>query len=144
CGMVYILDQANKPAIVEKIRSAFSGVEGIASVVGPEEMASYGVADPRVDPNAPAMLLFAKLGYAFRDTAAGALTFSEQPERKGPPGHDPHLPELHAAFVAWGEGIRSGSHVGEIPNTRVAPTIARLLNLTIPNAEAGPITEVLK
>jgi predicted AlkP superfamily pyrophosphatase or phosphodiesterase len=141
--MVYILDQAQRTGIAERIKTAFKGLEGVAKVLGPDETAAYGIADPKVDPNAPDMMIFAQLGYAFGDTAAGDLPFQEKPERKGTHGHDPNLPELHASFLAWGAGIKPGAKVGEISNTQVTPTIAKLMGLEMSNLDGKPVTEIL-
>jgi len=127
----------------ERVKAAFKGLEGIAKVAGPEEMPAYGIADPKVDPNAPDMMIFAQLGYAFGDTAAGELPFTEKPERKGTHGHDPNLPELHASFIAWGAGIKPGAKVGEIANTQVTPTIAKVMGLEMSNLDGKPITAIL-
>jgi predicted AlkP superfamily pyrophosphatase or phosphodiesterase len=142
-AFIYILDESRRDEIVKKVRSAFASIEEVAKVVGPEETPAYGVARPSDDPHAPDMLLFAKYGYAFGDTAAGDLAFDEKPERKGTHGHDPAIPELHASFVAWGAGIKPGSKVGEIENTAVAPTIARLLGLSMPDADGKPLDELM-
>jgi predicted AlkP superfamily pyrophosphatase or phosphodiesterase len=141
--MVYILDQANRTEIAEKVKSAFNALEGVAKVLGPDETSAYGIADPKVDPHAPDMMIFAQLGYAFGDTAAGDLPFQEKPERKGTHGHDPNLPELHASFIAWGAGIKPGVKVGEISNTQVTPTIAKLMGLEMSNLDGKPLTELL-
>jgi predicted AlkP superfamily pyrophosphatase or phosphodiesterase len=115
----------------------------VADIIGPDQLAAYGVADPKQDPHAPDMILFAEEGFTFGDTAAGDLPFSDKPERKGSHGHNPALPHLHAIFVAWGDGIKPGVELGEISNLSVAPTIATLLGLTIPNAEGKPLEAVL-
>jgi predicted AlkP superfamily pyrophosphatase or phosphodiesterase len=141
--MVYILDQAQRTGIAERIKTAFKGLEGVAKVLGPDETAAYGIADPKVDPNAPDMMIFAQLGYAFGDTAAGDLPFQEKPERKGTHGHDPNLPELHASFLAWGAGIKPGAKVGEISNTQVTPTIAKLMGLEMSNLDGKPLDDIL-
>jgi predicted AlkP superfamily pyrophosphatase or phosphodiesterase len=104
---------------------------------------AYGVADPKDDPHAPDMMLFAEEGCAFGDTAAGELPFNEKPERQGSHGHDADLPDLHATFVAWGVGIKPGARLGEISNLSVAPTIAKLLGLSLPNAEGQPLAAAL-
>jgi predicted AlkP superfamily pyrophosphatase or phosphodiesterase len=102
------------------------------------------VANPKDDPNAPDMLLFADEGYRFGDTANGDVPFSEKPERLGSHGHDPSLPHLHATFVACGKGIKPGVVLGEIPNVNVAPTMAKLLNISLPNATGQPLEQILK
>jgi predicted AlkP superfamily pyrophosphatase or phosphodiesterase len=89
-------------------------------------------------------MLFADEGCTFGDTAAGALTFLEKPERKGTHGHDPALPDLHATFIAWGVGIQSGAQLGEIQNTEVAPTIAAILGIAMPDTDGKPLAAALK
>jgi predicted AlkP superfamily pyrophosphatase or phosphodiesterase len=142
-ALVYILDQPNRSAIVDQIRKSFQGMKGVEKVVGPDELKDFGVADPKDDPHAPDMILFADEGYNFGDTAAGVLTFFEKPERKGSHGHDPALPDLHATFVAWGVGIKPGANLGEIQNIDVAPTIAILLGVPMPNVDGKPLAGAL-
>ncbi|HMB96723.1 MAG TPA: ectonucleotide pyrophosphatase/phosphodiesterase, partial [Tepidisphaeraceae bacterium] len=142
-AMVYVLDNANRAAIVEKIRTAFTGLAGIEKVIGPDQLKNYGVADPSVDPHAPDMILFATEGWAFGDTAAGVMSVYDKPERKGTHGHDPDLPDLHATFVAWGVGIKRGARLGEIQNIDVAPTLAKLLNISMPDVDGKPLTAAL-
>ena len=137
-ALVYVADDANRDDVIKRVKKAFVGVEGVGKVVGPDEFAEYGIGDSRRDPHAPDMLLEAKLGYYFGDTAAGGKS-----EHKGSHGHDSHLPELHATFVAWGKGIKPGTKLGEIDNRSVAPTIAKLLGIEMPNVEGKPLTEAL-
>jgi predicted AlkP superfamily pyrophosphatase or phosphodiesterase len=142
CAMLYIVGKktaAQREEIVSKIRHAFENVAGVQKVVDTAHLKDYGVADPKDDPHAPDMLLFADMGNSFGDTAAGDLPFQEKPERSGTHGHDPHLPDLHATFVAWGVGITRGTKLGEISNTQVAPTIAQLLHLELPKATGKPL-----
>jgi predicted AlkP superfamily pyrophosphatase or phosphodiesterase len=141
-AFVYICTENNRKQLLKQVRHAFTGMEGVASVIGVEKFKKYGVADPKADPHAPDLILFAKLGYAFGDTAAGALPFQDKPERNGSHGHDPNLPELHATFVAWGEGIKPGVRLGEISNYDVAPTIARLLHIRF-DADGRPLKRIL-
>ncbi len=141
--MVYILDEARRDEIVEKVRTAFTGARGVSKVVGPEGMKDYGIANPKDDPHAPDMFLFAELGTSFGDTSAGSIPFVEKPEVSGTHGHGPNPPDLHATFVAWGKGIKPGVSLGEITNLEVAPTIAELLKLSLPNTDGKPLTAIL-
>jgi predicted AlkP superfamily pyrophosphatase or phosphodiesterase len=142
-AMLYIRDESKRDEVMAKIREAFKGVEGISKIAGPEELKQYGVADPAVDPHAPDMILFADEGCAFGDTAAGSLPFNDKPERKGSHGHDSNLPDLHATFVMWGVGVKPGVKTGEISNIDVAPTIAKFLNLQLPNPDGKPLAEMM-
>jgi len=142
-AFVYVLDDAHRLEVIKKTAGALNGLDGLSKIVGPENYKEYGVANPKDDPNAPDLILFAEEGCNFGDTAAGELSFNDKPERKGSHGHDPKLPDLHATFVVWGAGIKPGARLGEISNIDVAPTIAKLLGLSIPNAEGKVLKQVL-
>jgi predicted AlkP superfamily pyrophosphatase or phosphodiesterase len=138
-AFIYVMDEANRDAVMQKVRDAFAKVDGVSKIIGPADMKEYGVADAKVDPHAPDMILFAREGCVFGDTAAGALPFKDKPERKGSHGHDRNLPDLHATFLAWGVGIAPNSAVGEISNEDVAPTLAALLGVTMENVDGHAI-----
>jgi predicted AlkP superfamily pyrophosphatase or phosphodiesterase len=142
-ALVYILDDAHRADIAERIRKAFENMEGVSKVVGTKQLHEYGVATPQEDPHAPDMILFGRDGCIFGDTASGDLPFNAKPERKGSHGHDPAIPHLHATFVAWGAGIKPGATTGEISNTVVAPTIAKLLGIAMPNVDGKPLSAVM-
>jgi predicted AlkP superfamily pyrophosphatase or phosphodiesterase len=135
---VYISDDANRETTMRRVKQAFANVDGVDKIVSPSEFAAYGIADPKRDPHAPDMVVFAKMGYFFGDTAAGA-----KKEMKGSHGYDSHLPDLHAVFVACGTGIKPDIKLGEIDNKSVAPTIAKLLGVEIPNADGKPLVDAL-
>ena len=141
--MVYVLDQKHRNELISQIRKALAGLDGVSKILGVEDFKRYGVANPKEDPHAPDLILFADEGCVFSDTADGDLPFIEKPERGGSHGHDPNLPDLHAAFVAWGAGIKSRVTLGEVSNIDVAPTIAKLLGFSIPHAEGKPLKGAL-
>ena len=141
--MVYIND-SNRAAIAEKVTSVFKDMEGVDQVVSPTDVKARGLSTPSEDPHFPDMIVYSKDGYVFGDTAAGALPFIEKPEVTGSHGHNPDFPNLHASFVAWGAGIKPGVRPGLIPNIDVAPTIAKLLNVSLPKADGKAIDSILK
>jgi predicted AlkP superfamily pyrophosphatase or phosphodiesterase len=136
--LLYFNDDANRAVLEERVRKAFANVDGVDKIIAPDEFKDYGIGDPQHDPHAPDMVLFAKLNYFFGDTAAGGKR-----ELKGSHGFDSHLPDMHAVFVAAGAGIKPGAKLGEIKNTDVAPTIAKLLGFEIPGAEGKPLLNAL-
>lgn len=142
-ALVYLLDEANREATAQKIIAAFRDIKEIEPVVETARLKEFGIATPSQNPRSPDLVLFAKEGFAFGDTSAGEIPFQVKPETSGTHGHNPNLPNLHATFVAWGAGIKSGVKLGEIDSTRVAPTAARLLGLTLPAPASAPLTEVL-
>jgi predicted AlkP superfamily pyrophosphatase or phosphodiesterase len=142
-AFVYVMDKPHRAEVMQRVKKAFANVDGMLKVVGSDEFKKYGVPNPKDDPRAPDMILFSKEGWNFGDTAAGQLSFVDKPERKGSHGHDADIPDLHATFVAWGAGIKPGVRLGEISNLDVAPTIAKLLGLRIPNADGKALNAAL-
>lgn len=143
-GLVYVLDEKNRKQVMKDVEKAFRHLKGISKVVRTGDLKKYGVGNPKDDPHAPDMVLFAEEGYTFGDTAGGDVPFNEKPERFGSHGHDPNLPDLHATFVASGNGIKPGVVLGEIENVSVAPTMAKLLNVKMADATGRPLKEILK
>jgi predicted AlkP superfamily pyrophosphatase or phosphodiesterase len=140
---VYILDSAHRADIEKKIAKAYKKEKGVTRVLTTSQLHSNGVATPTEDPHAPDIIILAGKGYVFGDTSAGQIPASEKPETHGSHGHDPLVPDLHAIFVAWGNGIKPGAKAGDIPNTDVAPTIAKILQVSLPQAEGRCLNEIL-
>jgi len=142
-AMVYVLDDARRSELIESIKQAFAGIEGVAKIIGVEDFAEYGLADPQVDPRSPDVVLFAGMGFAFGDTASGDIPFEIKPERRGTHGHDPNLPDLAATFIACGAGIKQGVEIDKVSNVDVAPTIAKLLGITLASPDGKVIEAAL-
>lgn len=140
---VYVLDESRREQILAAVRQTFADVPGLRRIVGVDEFAEFGLADPKVDPRAPDLALLAEMGLVFGDTASGELPFDEKPERSGSHGHDPNLPDLQATFVACGAGIRSGVELELISNTSVAPTVARILGFEMPDVDGAALEAAL-
>src|SRR5262249_1149121 len=68
---LYILDQANRDALISRLTKMFKDVEGIDVVIGPRDYKKFGLADPKRDANMADLMLSAKEGYSFGDSAAG-------------------------------------------------------------------------
>ena len=142
-ALLYLLDSANRTAMTEKIRKAFEAVPGVSKIVGPGQLKEHGVAEPTEDPHAPDMILFAAEGYSFSYNAGGNAAVIDESPQKGTHGHDEHLPNLHASFIAWGTGIKPGARGELINNTDVAPTIARLLGLEFGHSTGKAVDVIL-
>jgi hypothetical protein len=81
-------------------------------------------------------------GYSFGDALTGDAVISAG----GPKGTHGHLPQpdyMHATFLAAGAGIKPGARLKTVRSIDVAPTIARLLGLKLPQAEGRVLTEIL-
>jgi predicted AlkP superfamily pyrophosphatase or phosphodiesterase len=122
-------------AIARRIRAAIPD-----SLVGPDRpiraiwsrdsLAALG-GDPRalwaIDMNEG---FYTNLGFR------GELLFARS---GGGHGYDPRRPELHAFFLATGPGIRSGTRLGVIRQTDIAPTVAKLLELRLDGVEGRAV-----
>jgi predicted AlkP superfamily pyrophosphatase or phosphodiesterase len=140
---VYILDQSRRTEIEKALAGAYARQKGVTRVLTRAQFKANGLATPEEDPHAPDMVVLGGNGSYFGDTSAGQIPKSEKPEVRGSHGQDPLLPDLHAMFVGWGVGIKPGTKIGEIKNVDVAPTIARVMQLDLPNAEGKPLTNIL-
>ncbi len=143
-SFIYILDQANRDAIIERLAKQFKTVEGVDLVIEPKDFPKYGLADPKQNPHMADLVLSAKSGYTFSDSLSGNLVLTPKTEEvKGSHGFDPNQEAMHATFVAWGAGIKQGTKVGTVNNTDVAPTMAALLGVEIPNADGQVVKGAL-
>jgi predicted AlkP superfamily pyrophosphatase or phosphodiesterase len=143
CG-VYVLDEARRAPIIAQLRKALAGLEGVDAVIGPEQLASIGQPSPKEDPRAPDFWIAAKRGYSFGDSAAGKETIGVRKTIGGTHGYLPDQPDLLAACVIWGPGIKAGTNLGKMNITDVAPTIARLLGVALPSAEGKVLAGAIK
>ena len=57
----------------------------------------------------------------------------------GAHGQFPDQPALHSAFMLIGPGVAAGRNLGVIDMRQIAPTIARLLGVTLPAAQLSPV-----
>lgn len=57
----------------------------------------------------------------------------------GSHGYSPDHPELRASFFIEGSTVRKGLNLGEIDIRRIAPTLARYLNVPLPAARMQPL-----
>jgi predicted AlkP superfamily pyrophosphatase or phosphodiesterase len=62
----------------------------------------------------------------------------------GTHGRSPENPSLHAVFVARGPGIRKNHRIGPIHLTDMAPTIAHVLGVSLPNAQGRVLAEIFE
>jgi len=80
------------------------------------------------------ILLTAKPGYSFSGATGGAVT-AAVPQQAGSHGYLANDPELDAIFIASGYGITAGTKLDEVRSVDVAPTIAKLLGVPLPNVK---------
>ncbi|HRQ88607.1 MAG TPA: ectonucleotide pyrophosphatase/phosphodiesterase [Bacteroidia bacterium] len=140
---VYILDEANRDTIRDRLAARFREVEGVEIVIGPEDFAKFGHKLPSENPHEPDLMLSAADGYSFSGKDDGELVILPTDGPKGSHGYSSFHDLMGASFVASGAGIKPGVVLDRISNTDVAPTIAALLGVEMENVEGRVLTEIL-
>lgn len=122
-------DDAARRAIVDAFTALVGQPDsGIVRVYGPEEIVARGG-----DPDA-ALALGAAPGFSFAGGYTGPATDAAPAQYRGTHGYDPERPEMAAALLIVGPGVRPGLEIAGARMIDVAPTVAGLLGLTLPTA----------
>jgi predicted AlkP superfamily pyrophosphatase or phosphodiesterase len=87
--------------------------------------------------------LLAKDGYLFDNSAAGDDSVVPTYNYAATHGYLASDPELRGIFIASGAGIKRGVRLPHIKNLDIAPTLARLLDLKLPEQEGRVLEEIL-
>jgi predicted AlkP superfamily pyrophosphatase or phosphodiesterase len=115
-------------------------------VIEGDRFAEYGLPDVRDWPQMADMVLVAKDGYAFSNTADEERWVAPNTAAGTSIGSHGFLstdPKMNAIFVASGAGLRKGVTLEGVENIDVAPTIAQLLGIQLDNVEGKVLKEAL-
>ncbi|GEP42055.1 alkaline phosphatase family protein [Brevifollis gellanilyticus] len=143
---VYVFDQANRYSILADITPKLAAIEGVESIVERKDFKTVvGHLLSEEDPREPDLFLSAKDGYNFTDSLADSAVITKVEVAKGSHGYLHTHPDMGGCFVISGAGVKTGGSVIEkIDNRDVAPTMAKLLGVTIPGVEGRVLEEALK
>src|SRR5215475_4588975 len=89
------------------------------------------------------LMLEATPGYSFDDTLTGAEVRDSEETYKGTHGYLPTDPRMRASLIIFGRGVRSGEKLPLARMIDLAPSIADLLKLKLPQTEGKPFKELL-
>ncbi|WP_421839266.1 alkaline phosphatase family protein [Novosphingobium sp.] len=81
-----------------------------------------------------------KIGAVAGPLVNGTLPLSFPSPVKGMHGYFPAAPEMRSTFMIMGKGIPKGRKLGEIDMRAIAPTLAKLMGGTLPDAEKPAIS----
>ena len=138
-GSAYVyFDKARAAELAPKVIQALADVEGIDEVVSPDGYAALGYPSPDQDPQMGQLLLTAEDGYAFSGATGGPVT-AAVPQQGGGHGYPAADPDMDALFIASGYGVSSGARLDRVANIDLAPTIAKLLGISLPTAKGKPL-----
>jgi predicted AlkP superfamily pyrophosphatase or phosphodiesterase len=112
-------------------RLAADPANGIAKILNRSEIAALG--------GAPEASFWVDMrpGYALGGALNGPQV--EEVSVRGTHGYSPVHPELRAFFLVAGKGIRQNADLGDIDMRSIAPTLAKVLNISFPSAELKPL-----
>ena len=60
---------------------------------------------------------------------------------KGTHGYFPTSPFMRSSFMMMGKGVAKGRNLGEIDMRSIAPTLAKILDISLPDAELSPLQQ---
>ena len=123
------LDVATRARVEQLLRSlAADSANGIARVIDAAELRRRGGF-----PGA-SFLVDLREGFTLGWNSRGPLVAKVSPG--GMHGYLPDAPAMRATFIVAGPGIPRGRDLGLIDQRAIAPTLARVLGVTLPSAEA--------
>lgn len=89
-----------------------------------------------------AIMVEAGAGYHLRE-GWSRPTVLEEAQRYGSHGYLPIRPGIEASFIAVGAGIRPGVRLPQIRMISIAPTLAALLGVSLPEADPDSVLSVI-
>jgi predicted AlkP superfamily pyrophosphatase or phosphodiesterase len=146
-GLVYCTNPGEAPVVAEQFKEMFTGLEGVADVLLPDQYATIGLQHPREYSQSPDAVLVAPDGYAVSASVEGETLVASNTEARTSIGSHGFLStqsNMKATCILSGAGIRPGSHLTTIENVDIAPTIAQLLGIEYPNVDGQPLHSVLQ
>jgi predicted AlkP superfamily pyrophosphatase or phosphodiesterase len=143
-AFVYILDPARKTELLPQLKALFAAAEGVERVIDAREAHTMGLPMPAENQGMGELILYPKNGYSFMATAAGDVVSGPAINYGGSHGYFNGDDELDGIFVASGAGIKPGVKLDRVRNLDVAPTIARLLDISLPPPDGRVLEEILE
>ncbi len=142
-GMVYFNNPDTREEDRRKVTELFTGKEGIAEVIQPDRFAQLGFPAPEKQHTMADLVIAAKPGYGVTGTATGDayVVHAGTQNNVGYHGYISTYERMDAPFIISGPGIKRGAKIGAIENVDVAPTIAELLGIKLPQTDGKPLNE---
>jgi predicted AlkP superfamily pyrophosphatase or phosphodiesterase len=124
------------------LKNLFAGKSGVRAALSPAEAAKDGWPLPLATDQAADLLLYAENGYEFSGGETGE--FVTDTKEVGAHGYPNTEPLMQAIFIASGAGIAAKGEFPAFENLDVAPTIARLLHLSLKDVDGRALTNILQ
>lgn len=138
CGVV--LRRPDDPALRARVGEVLARAAADRSL-GIERVYDQGDLARRGGFPGAAFALEAATGYELSPSLEGPVT--DVARHLGTHGYSPDRPEMHTSLVMAGAGVKRGAKLGIVSLLDVAPTIAALLGVTLPDAEGTVLSAAL-
>ena len=143
-AFVYVNDPARKTELLPKLKELLSQTEGVERVIDGKEGHILGMPTPEENQGMGDLVLYAKPGFAFNNSAAGDAVTAPTVNYGGTHGYFNGDPELDGIFIASGRGIKKGVVLDRMANLDVAPTMAEIMGLKLPQTDGRVLKEILE
>lgn len=137
-----VLKDANDKATAAKVNAIFSQWVKKANSPIKQIVTRAELRRMKALPQA-ALMLEAAPGYSFDDALTGAEVRGSGDGYKGTHGYLPTDPRMRASLIVYGPGVRNGAKMPLAQMIDLAPSIAGLLKLKLPQPEGKPLTALL-
>lgn len=141
-GYALLYQQHATPESTAALARVFQGQTGVRAVLTPAQAAKDGWPTPAQTSQAPDLLLYATDDYKFGE--GDKLPFVTPALESGAHGYVNTVPLMQAIFIASGRNVNALGKIPAIPNLDVAPTIASLLGVKMPNIDGVVPAGILK
>lgn len=142
-AFAYVTNPDRREELIPRLKQIFSTMEGVAQVIDGEEGPRLGMPKPGENPGMGDLVLYAADGYAFRKEITGDTVVIPTTNYNGTHGYPNSDPELDGIFIASGAGIKPGVVLDRVRNLDVAPTLAELMGLELPDMDGRVLEEIL-
>ena len=143
-AFVYMTNPATAREDRAKVITLLREVQGIDRIIEPRQYAELRLPDPTRNTQIGDLLLVAKEGYTFSDEVFDDDIITPIPISLGSHGYLATNPRMNGILIVWGQGIKAGTKLAAVDNVDVAPTIAALLGIELPNVEGRMLREILQ
>ena len=142
-AFVYVSDPSRKAELLPKLKEMFAQTEGVERVIDGKDGHTLGMPTPEGNRGMGDLVLYAKDGHAFNNAAAGDAVTAPTTNYGGTHGFFNGDPELDGIFIASGRGVKKGVVLERMANLDVAPTMAELMGLKLPQQDGRVLQEIL-
>lgn len=143
-AFVYVNKADRKAELLPKLKELLAATEGIDRVIDAGQAHEFGMPTPAENDGMGDLILYPKAGYALNNAVTGDDATAPTVNYGGTHGYPNSDPDLDGIFIASGRGIRKGVVLDRMANLDVAPTIAKLMGLTLPPVDGRVLEEILE